>query len=214
MGKLSLCVFECQHCGFASFPIDALRHHPNLEILKLRENERFVLNLAEVLHHLPKLKFLDLGKQKRMDITGLNSLTHTALTTLNLAGNDQILHRILANFSGLINLRVLKLSGCMSGPFSMHYLIVRNMAKLETLDFSFNSAFVTRETERVLQGLPNLKTLYLRSNYIRKNNLASLLRPVADTLERLDISDNKIEYLNKSTFTLTKRVFGYLAIIV
>ena len=207
IGKLNLTTFQCQKCGFTSFPIDVIRLQPHLEALKLSENEIFLLNLTEVLRLLPELRFLDLSHQGRSEITGLDTLAHSSLATLNLAHNKNILERKTANFSGLVNLRNLDVSAC-SNVFNLQNLTVRNLVKLTSLIFDGNGAFITRDVERVLQGLPNLKKLSLKQNYMRHmyGNLSRFLRPVGNTLETLYMAENKIEYLDENMFRYMKTI--------
>ena len=100
----------------------------------------------------------------------------------------------------------------------MRLLNMRNLANLETLIFENNRATILdHDPEPFLQGASSLKKLSLKNNLffgrLRPSRLPELfLRPVANTLEYLDISQNEMVHLNKDMFVGMKRI-RYLNIV-
>ena len=211
IGKLNLTVLECHQCELDSFPIAVVRRQPNLQILRLSMNERFLVNLTEVLHVLPDLRLLNLSSQRSLEIVGgLGSLRHRTLTNLTLNDNRPILNSwSSANFSALVDLRYLDLSGCAWGEYPLERLVVRNLARLETLNFDRNGASATVDPGGVLQGLARLTKLSLKNNALYKmssEQMRRFLRPVAKTLTYFSIARNNIQYLTKAMFSNMEQI--------
>ncbi|KAL3504925.1 hypothetical protein ACH5RR_034766 [Cinchona calisaya] len=182
--------------------IHQTRSLPSLEELYLSSiYPNHAIPALSALCELKNLRVLDLSNNTIIDENAPPCLLRnlSSLETLDLSRNHlSNSPRTLAALCSLRNLKELDLSDNFLDDNSIPSCLFNNGSLLESLDISLNNLKNSSKLFTALCSLRNLRELYLSDNFLDDSNIPSCLFNNHSSLERMDISQNKLK--NSSSF--------------
>lgn len=169
------------------FPIDALRHLPSLETLKLQSNRISSLP-DDAITRFSALKSLDLQSNLIDELDSHSFIATPNLLSLSVANNRLTVLNETSVFEQLLDLENLDLS-----HNELRVIHLKNVKSLRTLDLSSNNL-----EEISFHNLPNLKEVFISNNNITKLSNWTFIN--STSLSVIFLQHNAIQTIDYNTF--------------